>query len=555
MGERCRPPSRPPPCRTPSSTSGCPSSCSRCVSRPRYFAVNADLVELRVRIFPSRLHVAVDRPGIDPIERDQTIAYWRTRHDAGDDATDTQSAWERLVQLFGDVRAQYLRRSLTPTVAANGSLTFPDVPVADPDDDAVLSASATGLPTRFFVAGYQGDQQVFRVAGSDVPAEVAVGPAGDDAAIRWQTDFAAAGGHRPRRPPAAADPDGGGADPPGGVRRARGGRRGHQRRGARTSADDPLPARRRRPARPWHADEQHPGGAHADPRTGHRGAAGCGQRTGPAGDRARPRRARSSRRSAGGDDVTEPAITAMHAAMWQATFQYFFDSMQSTPATPQLVARARSLYATSVRPDGPLRTVLVGNQPYGVLPVSPLSRWIRRRRRTRSAGGRAALDGAGVARGRRLRAPARRRGRHRRPAQRRARHQSPRSVRWLTRHARSILIAAALTGTTDRPGWPGAGDAPGVADDDDEHPRDPGAGTADPSPAAPAPSDLLRRRSAPADPAARGAAGRRPQRPAGRELHRVRSPPPRCNRFATAPSTGRRRRPCCTCSCATPRCW
>ena len=40
----------------------------------RYFAVNADLVELRVRIFPSRLQVAVDRPGIDPIERDQTIA-------------------------------------------------------------------------------------------------------------------------------------------------------------------------------------------------------------------------------------------------------------------------------------------------------------------------------------------------------------------------------------------------------------------------------------------------------------------------------------------------
>ncbi len=47
----------------------------------RWFAVDADLVELRVRIFPSRLHTFVDRPGIDPLEHDQTIAYWRTRHD------------------------------------------------------------------------------------------------------------------------------------------------------------------------------------------------------------------------------------------------------------------------------------------------------------------------------------------------------------------------------------------------------------------------------------------------------------------------------------------
>ena len=41
----------------------------------RYFDVNADLVELRVRIFPSQAHVTSARPGIDPAERDETIGY------------------------------------------------------------------------------------------------------------------------------------------------------------------------------------------------------------------------------------------------------------------------------------------------------------------------------------------------------------------------------------------------------------------------------------------------------------------------------------------------
>ena len=196
----------------------------------RWFAVNADLVELRVRIFPLRLHTYVDRPGIDPLERDQTITYWRTRHTAGEDALDTETAWNRLVQMFGEVRAIYLRRLLTPTVVAGGSLTFADVPVAEPDDAAVLSAIATGLPTRFFVAGYQGDLEAFRSIGRDVPAEVAVGPAGEEAAIRWQTDFAAGRGDRARHPSADDHADRLDAHPPRGLRRARGRRRGDEQR-------------------------------------------------------------------------------------------------------------------------------------------------------------------------------------------------------------------------------------------------------------------------------------------------------------------------------------
>ena len=143
---------------------------------------------------------------------------------------------------------------------------------------------------------------------------------------------------------------------------------------------------------------------------------------------------------AGGDDVTEPAITAMHAAMWQVTFQYFFDSMQATTPDAQLVARARALYAASVRPDGPWRTIVAGNQPYGVLAVSPLSKWVPDGGAPRSAGRLVAGDAAHVAHRSSVRASVGGAGEI--GAQLNAvLAQSPRSVRRLTRHARSILIA------------------------------------------------------------------------------------------------------------------
>ena len=51
----------------------------------RYFDIDPATVELRVRIFPSAAHVTTTRPGIDPAERDETIAYWSTRRANGDD--------------------------------------------------------------------------------------------------------------------------------------------------------------------------------------------------------------------------------------------------------------------------------------------------------------------------------------------------------------------------------------------------------------------------------------------------------------------------------------
>jgi hypothetical protein len=155
----------------------------------RYFAVDATNVELRVRIFPSSIHVTTDRPGVDPAEHDETVAYWQIRKSAGDASANAAAAWQRMVQLFGDPRARWLRQTLTPSTDAAGALAFPAVTINQPSDAASLASEATALPTRFFVSGYVGERVLFQVTGKDIPASVTAGPHGPPAAIAWQTDF------------------------------------------------------------------------------------------------------------------------------------------------------------------------------------------------------------------------------------------------------------------------------------------------------------------------------------------------------------------------------
>src|SRR6266481_1397286 len=139
----------------------------------RYFDLDPATVELRIRIFPSSAHVTNARPGIDLAKRDEIIAYWRTRKASGDTALATDAAWQRLVQMFDDPRAQYLRRILTPTTDASGALVFPQVVLKPPPETSgLLAGEAIGLPTRFFAAGYEGNTQRFLANGLNVPATI-----------------------------------------------------------------------------------------------------------------------------------------------------------------------------------------------------------------------------------------------------------------------------------------------------------------------------------------------------------------------------------------------
>ncbi|WP_329254691.1 hypothetical protein [Streptomyces canus] len=78
---------------------------------------------------------------------------------------------------------------------------------------------------------------------------------------------------------------------------------------------------------------------------------------------------------AGADrDEQEPA-RAMVDALWPATIGYFLDQLMAPEVAPATRRALRAHMRAHVRPRGPYPAFRVGSLPYGLLPVSALSRW------------------------------------------------------------------------------------------------------------------------------------------------------------------------------------
>ena len=68
----------------------------------------------------------------------------------------------------------------------------------------------------------------------------------------------------------------------------------------------------------------------------------------------------------------------MATALWPATWGYYLTSLiglNGTGLTLESIAWAREHFIAHVRAFGPLPTLRVGRQPYGVLPITPLDLW------------------------------------------------------------------------------------------------------------------------------------------------------------------------------------
>lgn len=67
---------------------------------------------------------------------------------------------------------------------------------------------------------------------------------------------------------------------------------------------------------------------------------------------------------------------AMHRALWPATLGYFLEQMlDGALLIGETVEQVRDLFVGSVRSRGPLPTLRIGRDPYGVLPILPLAAW------------------------------------------------------------------------------------------------------------------------------------------------------------------------------------
>lgn len=341
----------------------------------RWFAAAAATeLELRVRVYPDAIHLVRSAGGMQTFERDAAITYWQVRKVAGDDAPATATAWDRLASAVGEARARWLSDQLTPSRGADGAPVFPDVLI----DDAPGLPEAQALPDRFVILGYEQGARLVTAWSAPVPHRLAVGPvepgAGDDPGRRWQVDFVEAErvgmATRVRMPREVA------------ARLTRivvlgvrssenaaagGGLLGelieaHGRDGGASLLAPGTPTNHTTSRRPAALDGT--SGAVPGPDSdGARlaGALGVG--------------AERLRHVAGAAARWNLAARAMHVATWPATWGYFLEHIVGPTVSAEQRAAGRRLFVEHVRGHGPFAALCLGRQPYGILPVTALSRW------------------------------------------------------------------------------------------------------------------------------------------------------------------------------------
>lgn len=138
--------------------------------------------ELDVRIFPDPIHIDAHDPALTPDEVGAARWYWETRWAAPTDEAEAARAWEALVSRFRPGRARYIVDRMRPLdPLGHGDLRLPDVPTRPAGPGRRAEASA--LPHRWAAIGYQegpdGLFEVFRVWSGPVPERLAVVPSLD----------------------------------------------------------------------------------------------------------------------------------------------------------------------------------------------------------------------------------------------------------------------------------------------------------------------------------------------------------------------------------------
>ena len=140
----------------------------------------ASATKLMVRVFPDQLHLDAHDPALTADEAEGAQWYWSERWRAGvDDVEAARAAWTALTSRFRPVRAAYLVKAMTPTNAPGaGDPKFPKVPARE--SRWSRAPLATALPDRFCVIGLAQVNGVwterFRKWGNAVPDQLAVGP-------------------------------------------------------------------------------------------------------------------------------------------------------------------------------------------------------------------------------------------------------------------------------------------------------------------------------------------------------------------------------------------
>jgi hypothetical protein len=391
----------------------------------RFFTLADGTTELRVRVFPDKIHCDSHEPELTPDELTWGQHFWQQDWIAGDDAGARADAWRQIADRFNPRRAAWIVRLLTPTNASQrptsrtppGSTpsvlpVFPSVVPAPSNESWRHAPQARLLPDRWVVMVHSSGRVIVSVTGKDIQRPLPVGPnplapppdrdteaaiaRGDQLAIdvgmKWMTDFdeAARLGMALRIPiPAATATAGIESLVVFGVVRSL------TVAQTATQLADLLDAHHYtdglafvRPGTPSNNTEDRRAGYSTDdpghdrsfdleirstPGLDNNNAQHLGTALGLPFDRILPTFGRVER----GTSQDGRSMRAMNTALWQVGWGYFLSNMIGTEAglTRADHEWARRHFLDYVRGFGPFPAVRCGAQPYGVLPVTSLDLW------------------------------------------------------------------------------------------------------------------------------------------------------------------------------------
>jgi hypothetical protein len=389
----------------------------------RFFPQADGSSELRVRVYPDKVHIDSHEPGLTADELTWGRHFWEHTWRAGNDEERGKTAWRQLADRFDPPRAAWVARALEPLnpedrpanpVASDQPLPKPvRFPSPATKAEAWTRAPETRvLPNLWVVLGYKNGRLVVNAKGGLIPVALATGPEpgvsppntsvnadqlGVDDGMKWMVDFDAAEeagmGIRAKltQEDAAAGLDFvlamGIKDSPGGTtdwtpRLAELFDAHHY-----TDGLGFVPQ-----GTPSNNTPDAPSGfVSTDP--GHE-TSYLAERAAPAfqpGDGSNADVLTTAFGLANADQVfaSLPNATAkeqldarhMNTALWQATWGYFLLQMlgvgetSESPLTDDDIAWARGHFIDYVRASGPLPALRIGKQPYGVLPATSLNAW------------------------------------------------------------------------------------------------------------------------------------------------------------------------------------
>jgi hypothetical protein len=389
----------------------------------RFFPLAGGGSELRIRVYPDKIHLDSHETEITVSEKEWGGHYWDLFWRAGDSTQAQTAAWRQLADRFGAARAAWIVRVLRPLnpqdrpaspippdQALPKPLQFPTVAVADDGNDASWRSAphARLLPDRWAAIVYSGGLPVVCATGRDIKRPLAVGPdpraaaeetvdeqAAVDPGMKWMIDFdTAETDGMALRVPLNTDVLAAGVDSLFvlGVAASFTAEKSahllaqlldaHHYTDGLSLLGQGTPSNNTAEQRAGYGvDDQQSFATEIANEPVNLLPTSNARQLGLALGLPADQIPQVLGYVANAAQSQELDMRSMNTALWQATWGYFLANMvgfEGTGLTIESIAWARRHFIAYVRSGGPLAPIRCGKQPYGVLPVTSLDLWTPR---------------------------------------------------------------------------------------------------------------------------------------------------------------------------------